>query len=194
MVEITMQVSKSLATRIQSFGDWSATIIELSLADFQFQSAKEAATDLISFLSQNPSPQKVFNYFVSDKLQKRLDDLLDLNGEGEISELQKKELNEWMKINHISILLKASAGKLAKRQKQRLTAKRLAAVFKGGQVKRQQRSAAQKEIEVLNIKREAYIATEKAKNATNKNNAATLESEVEKIIKEQAKRFNMRIE
>ena len=62
------------------------------------------------------------------------------------------------------------------------------------EVKRQQRSAAQKEIEVLNIKREAYIATEKAKNATNKNNAATLESEVEKIIKEQAKRFNMRIE
>jgi von Willebrand factor type A domain len=60
--------------------------------------------------------------------------------------------------------------------------------------KRQQRSAAQKEIETLNAKRDAYIATEKIKNATNKNNAATLESEVEKIIKEQANRFNMKIE
>ncbi len=60
--------------------------------------------------------------------------------------------------------------------------------------KRQQRSAAQKEIETLNAKRDAYIAAEKAKNATNKNNAATLETEVEKIIKEQAKRFNMKIE
>jgi chromosome segregation ATPase len=60
--------------------------------------------------------------------------------------------------------------------------------------KRQQRSAAQKEIETLNAKRDAYIATEKIKNATNKNNVATLESEVEKIIKEQANRFNMKIE
>jgi hypothetical protein len=60
--------------------------------------------------------------------------------------------------------------------------------------KRQQRSAAQKEIETLNAKRDAYIATEKIKNANNKNNATNLETEVEKIIKEQAKRFNMKIE
>jgi len=60
--------------------------------------------------------------------------------------------------------------------------------------KKQQRIAAQKEIETLNAKREAYIAAEKIKNAANKNNAATLETEIEKIIKEQAKRFNMRIE
>ena len=114
MVEITMQVSKSLATRIQSFGDWSATIIELSLADFQFQSAKEAATGLISFLSQNPSPQKVFNYFISDKHQKRLDDLLNLNGEGEININERQELDEWMKFDHISTMLKIQAAKLDK--------------------------------------------------------------------------------
>jgi len=60
--------------------------------------------------------------------------------------------------------------------------------------KRQQRGTAQKEIETLNAKRDAYIAAEKIKNVTNKNNAATLETEVEKIIKEQAKRFNMKIE
>jgi hypothetical protein len=60
--------------------------------------------------------------------------------------------------------------------------------------KRQQRSAAQKEIETLNAKRDAYIAAEKTRNAANKNNAATLESEVEKIIREQARRFNMKID
>lgn len=116
MVEITMQVSKSLATRIQSFGDWSATIIELSLADFQFQSAKEAATDLINFLSQNPSPQKVLNYFVSDKLQRRLSDLLDMSREGEATENHQREMDEWDKLEHISILMKAKAGKLLKRK------------------------------------------------------------------------------
>lgn len=53
-----------------------------------------------------------------------------------------------------------------------------------------ERSIVQKEIEATNTKREAWLATEKLKRATN-NNAATLESEIEKIIKKQAKRFNM---
>ena len=56
-----------------------------------------------------------------------------------------------------------------------------------------QRSNIQKQITETNIQREAYIANEKAKNAV-KNNSSTLETEVEKIIKEQAKRFKMIIE
>jgi hypothetical protein len=60
--------------------------------------------------------------------------------------------------------------------------------------KSKERNAVQKEIATLSIQREAYIAAEKAKNAANKNNAPTLETEVEKIIKEQAKRFKMVIQ
>jgi hypothetical protein len=59
--------------------------------------------------------------------------------------------------------------------------------------KSKERSAVQKEIITLNIQRDAFIAAEKAKNANNKNQA-TLETEVEKIIKEQAKRFKMQIQ
>jgi hypothetical protein len=59
--------------------------------------------------------------------------------------------------------------------------------------KSKERSAVQKEIATLNTQRDAYIAAEKAKNASNKNQA-TLETEVEKIIKEQAKRFKMQIQ
>jgi hypothetical protein len=60
--------------------------------------------------------------------------------------------------------------------------------------KSKERAAVQKEIATLNTKRDTYIAAEKAKNATNKNNAATLETEVERIIKEQAKRYKMEIQ
>ena len=60
--------------------------------------------------------------------------------------------------------------------------------------KSKERSAVQKEIAILNTQRDAYITAEKAKNAINKNNAATLETEVEKIIKEQAKRYRMKID
>ena len=61
------------------------------------------------------------------------------------------------------------------------------------ETKSTERSQVQKEIESVNTKRESWLATEKVKRASN-NNTATLESEIEKIIKQQAKRFNMRIQ
>ncbi len=56
--------------------------------------------------------------------------------------------------------------------------------------KTEERNSIQKNIASLNIKRDNYITAEKAK-ASNKNNSATLETEVEKMIRLQAKRFNM---
>ena len=56
-----------------------------------------------------------------------------------------------------------------------------------------QRAGIQKQIGEANTQREAFIAAEKARNAV-KNNVATLETEVEKIIKEQARRYKMKID
>jgi hypothetical protein len=58
--------------------------------------------------------------------------------------------------------------------------------------KNNERSAVQKEIMTINTQRENYIAAERAKAANN--NTQTLESEVEKVIRQQAKRFKMVIE
>lgn len=60
--------------------------------------------------------------------------------------------------------------------------------------KSNERSAIQKEMQDINKKREAYIVEEKIKRANAGKNSQTLESEVEKIIREQAKRFNMKIQ
>ena len=57
-----------------------------------------------------------------------------------------------------------------------------------------ERAGIQKEMQNVNVKREAYIAAEKIKKAKGGNNSQTLESEVERIIREQAKRFSMKIE
>ncbi len=56
--------------------------------------------------------------------------------------------------------------------------------------KSEQRGNIQKQIVEASTQRESFIATEKAKTAI-KNNTATLETEVEKIIKEQARRYKM---
>ncbi len=60
--------------------------------------------------------------------------------------------------------------------------------------KSKERTIIQKEIAQATTKREAFINAEKAKNASTKNPSATLETEVEKIIRAQAKRFKMEIE
>jgi hypothetical protein len=59
--------------------------------------------------------------------------------------------------------------------------------------KNAERGAVQKEILLVNTQRENFIAAERAKVAAN-NNAVTLETEVEKVIRQQAKRFNMIIQ
>jgi hypothetical protein len=60
--------------------------------------------------------------------------------------------------------------------------------------KNTERSTVQKEIAVTSLQREKFIATERAKAASGNNNIATLETEVEKVIRGQAKRFNMIIQ
>jgi len=59
--------------------------------------------------------------------------------------------------------------------------------------KAKQRSAVSQEINELTAKRDAYIAEERKKRASNKQEN-TLETEVEKIIKEQARRYKMQID
>lgn len=56
-----------------------------------------------------------------------------------------------------------------------------------------ERNNIQQEIAKLSTQRESYIAAERLKNANNKN-TVTLETEVERIIREQAKRYNMSIQ
>ncbi len=56
-----------------------------------------------------------------------------------------------------------------------------------------ERNNIQQEIAKLSTQRESYIAAERLKNA-NAKNTVTLETEVERIIREQAKRYNMSIQ
>lgn len=60
-------------------------------------------------------------------------------------------------------------------------------------VKKEERSNVQKQIETVSKDREDYIAAERKKNAV-QNKTANLETEIEKILKEQARRFNMKID
>lgn len=105
MVQMTMQVSNDLAKRLQPIRYWLPTILELSFVGFKTL-ATETATEIIRFLSANPSPQDVLNYHVSKRAQTRLRRLLALNEAGVLGEIEKQELDELQQIEHIIIMLK----------------------------------------------------------------------------------------
>jgi hypothetical protein len=110
------------------------------------------------------------NGAVYNNAQWDLVDAKDRDGDGILEKIDKKELPDSLKNKTTEELKKIV------------------------EVKSKERGAVNAEITNLNKQRDAYIAAEKAKNASNKNNAATLETEVEKIIKEQAKRYKMKID
>lgn len=106
MVQMTMQVSEELAERLRPIGSWLPTVLELSLVGFKTVAAA-TATEVIQFLSQEPTPQDVFDYHVSERAQARLQRLLALNAAGMLGEAEQLELDEMQRIEHIIIMLKA---------------------------------------------------------------------------------------
>ncbi len=66
------------------------------------------------FLSCGPSDDDVLSYFMPEDIQKRVNFLLDLNGEGELTSTEEDELNELARADDFSSLLKA---KIKRRQR-----------------------------------------------------------------------------
>jgi hypothetical protein len=106
MVQMTMQVSEELAERLRPLGAWLPTVLELSLVGFKTVAAA-TATEVIEFLSQDPTPQDILDYHVSERAQTRLQRLLTLNAAGMLGETEQLELDELQRIEHIVIILKA---------------------------------------------------------------------------------------
>ncbi len=106
MIQMTLQVPDELAARIEPMSAWVPTIIELSLIGFETL-ATRTASEVIGFLSQNPSPKEVLGYHVSDEAQERLRRLLMLNEAGMLSEVEQQELDELERLEHVIVMLKA---------------------------------------------------------------------------------------
>lgn len=68
------------------------------------------------FLETEPSPQEIVDFFLPDDLQARLDDLLDKNGEGQLTYTEQEELTEFLNIDEMFSLLKTKMKLKLKKQ------------------------------------------------------------------------------
>lgn len=106
MVQMTMDVSDELADTFKSIGPWLPAIIELSLLGFKSLAAAPAS-EVVQFLSRNPSYEEVLDFHISESSQSRLRRLLALNEAGLLSQSEGNELDELQRLEHAIIMLKA---------------------------------------------------------------------------------------
>lgn len=85
MVQMTVEVPDEVAATLRSAGPWLPSVLELSLGRYQTQ-AVAVVTEVIEFLSTNPTPTSILDYHVSEQAQLRLRRLLALNEAGLLNE------------------------------------------------------------------------------------------------------------
>lgn len=117
MTNMTVTLSDEVAARIAPMQRWLSTILELSLLGLR-TSAIATVTEIIEFLANDPTPQAILDYHVSDRAQERLQRLLALNAAGLLSDTEQLELDELERIEHSFIMFKASVAQQAGQNRQ----------------------------------------------------------------------------
>jgi hypothetical protein len=107
MATLTLDVPETLKERVEPFSRYLPTILEISLLGLSTPAAC-VASEMVTFLSSNPSQETVQNYHVSEQAQARLDNLLEQNREGKLNQSDLAELDELLELGHVMIMLKAS--------------------------------------------------------------------------------------
>ncbi len=86
----------------------SAKIAKTSVAN-DTDSARPVYSEVIDFLSSNPTTEQIVAFKISEAAQDRLEELLYKNHEEELTAEEQAELDTYGHLNHLMIRLKARA-------------------------------------------------------------------------------------
>lgn len=69
--------------------------------------ARTVFSEITDFLATNPTPEAIIAYRFPDDLQERAHELLERNGEGELSNSEREEMFDFVRVDEMMSLLKA---------------------------------------------------------------------------------------
>jgi hypothetical protein len=110
MAVVTLELPDTLAQRVKPLSRWLPTILEINSL-FLKTSASQTANEIIEFLFSNPSAKSIYEYRASERSQQRVNELMECNSTGEISQAELAELEELVRLEQVVIELKASLNK-----------------------------------------------------------------------------------
>jgi hypothetical protein len=104
---ITVEIPDELAGQLAPIRERLPELLALSLK----QPALPAATyrAILDFLASNPSPEQIAAFSPPPDVQERLRLLLERSAQGQLSPAEDAELNEYERIEHLMVLIKAGS-------------------------------------------------------------------------------------
>ncbi len=118
MTTITLQVSDQVAAQLNQLRDRLPELLAQALESWSTQKqikvtsaamAHPVFVEMIDFLATSPTPEQILAHKASPAVQERLEELLDQKREEGLNHVEKEELNAYLLVNHVMILLKARA-------------------------------------------------------------------------------------
>jgi len=107
MTTITLEVPDELSPQLAKLGDRWQEWLRLSLQ--QPPLPARLYREILNFLAGNPTPQQVADLKPSPEAVERLKTLLERETAGEITPAEREELEEFERIEHLVVMIKAGA-------------------------------------------------------------------------------------
>ncbi len=109
-MDLTLTIPDELATRLRAVEDRLPEILELGLREWLSTSPGYAGLNsLLETLARLPSPEEVLALRPSPVLQNRIEELLDKNRAGGLSDEERREWEHYEYLEHLIRLAKARA-------------------------------------------------------------------------------------
>jgi len=120
MAELTLKIPDELAQRLEPIRDRLPDLLyqllekmqpsgEIAEGESNCDRAFNVYQEIVNFLVRQPTPEEIVAFKVSSQTQKRLQLLLDKNRESMLSSEEMAELDTYEELEHLIILLKATA-------------------------------------------------------------------------------------
>jgi hypothetical protein len=109
-VELTLQISEELASRLRPVEDRLPQILELGLRELHAAPPQfEGLGDVLETLAHLPSPQEILGLRPSPALQERISTLLDKQRKGGLSSDEERDWQKYQYMEHLVRIAKAKA-------------------------------------------------------------------------------------
>ena len=107
MAKITLEIPDELSEQLTQLGERLPELLALSLQ--QPPLPARIYRYILDFLASNPTPEQILAFRPTEEMQERLQTLLTRNSSGELTPTEKNELDEYERIEHIIVMLKAGS-------------------------------------------------------------------------------------
>jgi hypothetical protein len=108
MKTVTFDIPENLIQAVDEIGDQLPIVLEMGMSRYAPLST-QAYREAISFLTQDLPPEKIVTFRFSDEVENRVNELLEKNSAGQLSQAEEVELERLSQLEEQLQLAKANA-------------------------------------------------------------------------------------